>query len=245
MKRVLIVDDEEDLRAMLREMLEPHFEIIEAANGREALQRGMQDSPDLILLDLSIPEVAGTEVCRTLRGHPKTASIPIIMVTAHGSPESRVHGLDTGADDYVVKPFHGGELLARIRARLREVEVRREASLPTGVGNLRLSTDLREATIEGRSVRLTRIECDLLTYFMSRLNRVVERRQLLGDLWPDSVVSERTVDTHMANLRRKIQGFDHQLDTVHGSGYVLRSPAPAPAEVSAKSVRNVPVRLDE
>jgi DNA-binding response OmpR family regulator len=224
MKRILIVDDEIDLRAMLREMLESHFEVVEAATGREAVQRAMQDRPDLILLDITIPDLSGIEVCRTLRGHPSTAAIPIIMVTAHGSPESRVHGLDTGADDYVVKPFHVGELLARIRARLREVETRDPGALVTGIGNLQINRELREATVADRKVKLTRIECDLLGYFIGRVNRVVERRQLLGELWPDSVVSERTVDTHMANLRKKISGFDHCLDTLHGSGYILRAP---------------------
>jgi DNA-binding response OmpR family regulator len=150
--------------------------------------------------------------------------VPIIMVTAYGSTESKVHGLDTGADDYVVKPFHGAELLARIRARLRETEARDPMSLVLGVGNLRVNRELREATISDRTVKLTRIECDLLGYFIQRVNRVVERRQLLGELWPDSVVSERTVDTHIANLRKKITGFDHQLDTLHGSGYILRAP---------------------
>jgi len=224
MKRVLVVDDEADLRAMLRDMLDPHFEVLEASTGREAVQRAMQDAPDLILLDINIPEMSGIEVCRTLRGHPATANVPIIMVTAYGSTESKVHGLDTGADDYVVKPFHGAELLARIRARLRETEARDPMSLVLGVGNLRVNRELREATISDRTVKLTRIECDLLGYFIQRVNRVVERRQLLGELWPDSVVSERTVDTHIANLRKKITGFDHQLDTLHGSGYILRAP---------------------
>jgi DNA-binding response OmpR family regulator len=224
MKRILVVDDEADLRAMLRDMLDSQFEILEAATGREAVQRALQDHPDLILLDISIPELSGIDVCRTLRGHPATAAIPIIMVTAHGSPESKVHGLDTGADDYVVKPFHGGELLARIRARLRETEARDPEALVIGIGNLQINRELREATISDRKVKLTRIECDLLGYFIQRVNRVVERRQLLGELWPDAVVSERTVDTHMANLRKKITGFDHRLDTLHGSGYILRAP---------------------
>jgi len=222
MKKILIVDDETDLRAMLREMLETHFEVVEASNGKEAIQRALSETPDLILLDVSIPEVSGIDVCRTLREHPSGKMIPIIMVTAHGSIESRVSGLEVGADDYVVKPFHSSELMARIRARLRDFDNRSSGAEIFELGNLKINRDSREVSVGGRQVNLTRLECDLLQYFMGRVNRIVERRQLLGDLWPDSVVTERTVDTHMANLRKKIQGFDHKLDTVHGSGYILR-----------------------
>lgn len=222
MKRILVADDELDIRELLAELLSPRFEVTLAENGRIALQKAMDSPPDLVLLDITMPEIEGTEVCRKLKAHPATCAVPIIMLTARGDVAERVRGLKLGADDYIAKPFYPEELLARIDARLRSLKLQESVQSVTKIGNLTLDPATREVTIDGKVSKLTALEAELLGYFMPRVNRVVPRKELLGDLWPDSVVSERTVDTHIANLRRKIPGFDHVFESIHGTGYRLR-----------------------
>ena len=224
MKRILVADDERNIRELLTDLLSPVFEVIVAHDGRQALQRALESVPDLILMDVTMPGLKGTEVCEKLKAHPATRTIPVILLTAHGDIADRVHGLNKGADDYITKPFHPDELLARLEARLRALRVGEEAVAMTRVGNLSFDPVVREASVNGSDgVRLTQMEADLLVYFLSRAGRVIPRKQLLGDLWPDAVVSQRTVDTHIANLRRKLQGFDHVFESVHGTGYRLHS----------------------
>ena len=223
MKRLLIADDDQSIREMLFELLSPRFEVIQASNGKDALQIAMDQDLDLILLDVSMPRMKGTEVCSTLKGHPSKRVTPVVLLTAHGELHDKVQGLTLGADDYITKPFHPEELLARIEARLRSFRAGKESEAVRRLGNLELDPVQRVARVEGREARLTQLECDLLVYFMSRAGEVVPRKQLLGDLWPDSVVSHRTVDTHIANLRRKVSGFDHVFESIHGTGYRLHS----------------------
>jgi DNA-binding response OmpR family regulator len=223
MKRILIADDERPIREMLHDLLSPQFEVIVAENGRQALQKAIESLPDLILMDVTMPQMKGTEVCGKLKAHPSTRAIPVVLLTAHGEISDRVNGLKMGADDYITKPFHPDELIARLDARLRALRVTEEVSQSTRLGNLVLDPSLREVELCGETIRLTQLEMDLLTYFMSRAGQVVPRKQLLGDLWPDAVVSQRTVDTHVANLRRKLKGFDHVFESVHGTGYRLRA----------------------
>ena len=223
MKRILLADDEQDLREILAGMLEDHFEVIQAENGRIALQKAIEFVPDLILLDVTMPEMKGTEVCQKLKAHPATRAIPIIMLTAHSEVPDRVQGLQVGADDYVCKPFHAEELRARIDARLRSTQVQAEAVQVRSLGNLSVDPATREAKVGDRDLKLTALECDLLQYFMARVDKVVPRKELLGALWPDAIVTHRTVDTHVANLRKKVAGFDHEFESIHGTGYRLRS----------------------
>ena len=122
MKRILIADDERDIRELLVDVLSSKFEVVQAHNGRVALQLAMDSPPDLVLLDITMPEMDGTEVCRKLKAHPATRAVPVIMLTAHGEVTERVRGLNVGADDYMAKPFHPAELVARIEARLRALK---------------------------------------------------------------------------------------------------------------------------
>jgi DNA-binding response OmpR family regulator len=221
-KRILLADDEQDLREILAGMLEDRFEVIQAENGRIALQKAIEFVPDLIILDVTMPEMKGTEVCQKLKAHPATRTIPVIMLTAHAEVPDRVKGLELGADDYICKPFHPEELQARIDARLRSTQVQVDARQVRKLGNLSVDPTTRELKIDGRELKLTALECDLLQYFMARVDRVVTRKELLGALWPDAVVTHRTVDTHVANLRKKVSGFDHEFESIHGTGYRLR-----------------------
>jgi DNA-binding response OmpR family regulator len=223
MKRVLLADDEKDLREILAGLLGSKFEVIEAENGRVALQLALELLPDIILLDVTMPELRGTEVCQKLKSHPSTQSIPVILLTAHSEIPDRVRGLQAGADDYICKPFHPDELMARIEARLRGVQQQVDSAQCRALGNLILDVETREAQLSGKKIKLTALESEMLQYFMVRVGKVVQRKELLGALWPDSVVTQRTVDTHVANLRKKVAGFDHEFESIHGSGYRLKA----------------------
>jgi DNA-binding response OmpR family regulator len=223
MRKVLLVDDDPENLSVVAEMLRTEFEPVTAQNGREGLLAAVREQPDLILLDVNMPEMDGFEVCRRLREQPATRNIPIIMLTTASSLDQRVKGLDLGADDYVTKPFQVRELMARIHARLRRNERDRLAEATLSLGNLKLDSKSFQVWINDEVVKLTRIEFELLRYFLEHCDQVIDRQKLLGDLWPDSVVTHRTVDTHIANLRKKIRDFSYQLDTIYGSGYILKT----------------------
>jgi two-component system alkaline phosphatase synthesis response regulator PhoP len=222
MKRVLIVDDDQENLQLVADLLRTEFQPFTAANGREGVLVAVREQPDLILLDVNMPDMDGFEVCKRLREQPGTRQIPIIMLTTASSLDSRVKGLDLGADDYITKPFQVRELVARIHARVRRHEIDRKAETMIELGNLKLDSKSFQVLVNGESVKLTRIEFELLRYFMEHPNQVVDRQKLLGDLWPDAVVTNRTVDTHVANLRKKIRGFSYPLETIYGSGYILK-----------------------
>jgi DNA-binding response OmpR family regulator len=223
MKRVLIVDDDRENLDLVADMLRAEFQPLTAASGREGIVAAVREQPDLILLDVNMPEMDGFDVCKRLREQPGTRQIPIIMLTTASSLDSRVKGLDLGADDYITKPFQVRELVARIHARLRRQELDRKAESALELGNLKLDSKSFQVWVNGESVKLTRIEFELLRYFLEHPNQVVDRQKLLGDLWPDAVVTNRTVDTHVANLRKKIKGFSYPLETIYGSGYILKA----------------------
>ena len=223
MKRILVIDDDTELLDLLNEVLRgASFEPILCHTGSEGIQKAIQIDPDLVLLDVNLPGMDGFDVCRRLREQPSTRTVPIIMLTAADQIEHRVRGLELGADDYLPKPFHSKELIARINARLRRSQLSTDEAKPIRLGNLEMAPVSLEVHIGGTLIRLTHFEFELLRYFVERPNQVIARAKLLGDLWPDSVVTDRTVDTHIANLRRKINAFSCPIQTVYGAGYVLR-----------------------
>jgi len=223
MKKILLIDDDKENLQLIARMLEPHYQSILASSGKEGLLVAVREQPDLILLDVNMPEMDGFETCRRLREQPSTRFIPVIMLTTVTGVENRVKGLDIGADDYIGKPFQTKELVARINARLRRQEAEKQMDSDLKMGNLRLDPKSFQIWIGPKEVRLTRIEFEILRYFLEHPNQVIERNRLLGDLWPDSVVTNRTVDTHVANLRKKIKGFSCHLDTIYGAGYILKN----------------------
>ena len=222
MKKILLVDDDVENLALISQMLQPHFQSIQASSGRDGIQLAVREQPDAILLDVNMPEMDGFEVCKRLREQPSTRNIPILMLTTVTGVDSRVKGLDLGADDYIGKPFQTRELLARLNARLRRQEMDKHADGAIQIGNLLLDPKSFLVKVADREVHLTRIEFEILRYFMERPNQVIDRNKLLGDLWPDAVVTNRTVDTHVANLRKKIRGFNCPIETIYGAGYILK-----------------------
>ncbi|MGI8596796.1 MAG: response regulator transcription factor [Thermoleophilaceae bacterium] len=220
--RVLVVEDDADIAQALRRSLGfEGYDVRLSADGVDALEQSSTFEPDAIVLDLGLPRLDGVEVCRRLRGE---GDVPILMLTARDGLEARVEGLDSGADDYLVKPFERQELLARLRALLRRRPPRGAASLV--VGELQLNPATREVTRGERALDLTSREFELLEYLMRNERIVVSRQSLLEDVWSYySFAETNTVDVFVSNLRRKLEaeGEGRMVHTVRGAGYVLRA----------------------
>jgi two-component system, OmpR family, phosphate regulon response regulator PhoB len=228
--RILIVEDEAALVAMLRYNLEKEgYQVQEAFDGQEAMIKVSEETPDLILLDWMLPQLSGLEVCRQLRRNPATRNLPIIMLTARGEETDRVRGLDSGADDYIAKPFSPGELMARIRAVLRRIRPALADELLT-CGDLVLDVAAHKVVRNGREIRLGPTEFRLLRHFLEHPGRVLSRDQLLDAVWGrDVFVEQRTVDVHIRRLRKAINGKGEAdlIRTVRSAGYSLETSQPA------------------
>jgi DNA-binding response OmpR family regulator len=224
--RVLVVEDDEPIADVLRRTLRQEgHDVRSAADGVEALAVAEEFVPDLVVLDLGLPKLDGAEVLRRLRAE---SDAPILVLTARAELDDRVEGLDSGADDYIVKPFERRELLARIRALLRRRPPRGSASL--AVGDLRLNPDTREVWRGDRQIELTNREFELLEYLMRNDRLVVSRERLLEEVWGyDPLAMTNTIDVFVSNLRRKLEagGETRILHTKRGAGYVVKAPAPA------------------
>ncbi len=227
--RILLVEDEDDLRALLDRHLErAGFRVRLAEDGREALRIAWSEPLDLVVLDLMLPGVDGVEVCRRLRAEPRSARLPVLMLTARGEPGDRVGGLEAGADDYVVKPFHLQELILRIEAILRRARGEDDRAALLGYDGLVLDPESRTVQVDGREVHLTQREFDLLHFLLSHPGRVFSRSDLLREVWEyDFEGYDRTVDAHIARLRKKLGDPGARIETAWGSGYKLRLPADA------------------
>jgi DNA-binding response OmpR family regulator len=223
--RVLVVEDDADIAGVLRRSLDKEgYQVRVAGDGEAALQESSNFEPDAVVLDLGLPKLDGVEVCRRLRAD---GDVPILMLTARDAVEARVAGLDSGADDYLVKPFERDELLARLRALLRRRPPRGTAFLV--VGDLRLNPDSREVFRGDREVELTAREFELLEHLMRNERLVVSRQALLDEVWGYHPFAEtNTVDVFISTLRRKLEagGEPRLLHTVRGAGYVLKADAP-------------------
>jgi DNA-binding response OmpR family regulator len=219
--RVLVVEDDTDIAGVLRRSLGmAGYEVRVAGDGEAALEESAVFEPDAVVLDLGLPKLDGVEVCRRLR---QDGDVPILMLTARDAVDSRVEGLDSGADDYIVKPFERDELLARLRAMLRRRPPRGSAYLV--VGDMRLNPATRQVTRGDREIDLTSREFELLEHLMRNERLVVSRQALLDEVWGYHPFAEtNTVDVFVSNLRRKLEadGEARLLHTVRGSGYVLK-----------------------
>ena len=227
MGKILIVEDEANIRQLLRYNLEKEgFQVLEAADGLQGLRMAQREKPDLVLLDLMLPGMDGLEVCRTLKGAPVTAALPIIMLTAKGEEVDKIIGLELGADDYMTKPFSPRELTARIKAVLRRSQ--KETALPgeLQVGRLRFNFSRYEVRMGGVKLELTPKEYELLKMLATNLGKVFTREQLLEKVWGYEYFGDtRTVDVHVRHLRAKMAADPvtaETLETIRGFGYRLR-----------------------
>ncbi len=227
-ERILIADDEADvLRLVSSNLRSAGFEVLQAADGAEALAMARDESPDLIVLDLMMPAMSGTEVCKALKHHPATRDIPIIMLTARAEEIDRVLGLELGADDYVTKPFSPREFVLRVKSVMRRSSAPpAEASHLLRVGKISLDAERCEAQVQKRTLDLTATEFKLLMLLMQRKGRVQTREKLLEDVWGyEASIDTRTVDTHVRRLRDKLRGQASLIETVRGFGYRMNDQA--------------------
>ncbi|MFG2194083.1 response regulator transcription factor [Streptomyces sp. NPDC048639] len=245
MASVLLVEDDPVIRSALIEVLSAHGHVVHSAShGFEALREVTQRPPDVVVLDLGLPDLDGTDVLRMLRG---ISQVPVVVATARDDDAQVIKLLNAGADDYVVKPFSGGQLAARLGAVLRRTSARSAAQFPPGaegasaaqngaipaaprviqVGDLEVDAAARTAHLAGRELRLTRREFDLLAYLAAHADQVVSRRRILADVWRQPYVEDQTIDVHLSALRRKLGERAAQpryLHTVRGIGIKLVAP---------------------
>lgn len=224
---VLIVEDEPDLVLALEyNFQEAGFETVSTALGAEGQSIARTRLPDVVLLDLMLPDTSGNEVCESLKSDPRTAKIPIIIITAKGSEPERVVGFELGADDYVVKPFSVRELVLRVRAVLRRGDSETPRPGLVSFGTLRVDRATHRAFVDNTEVALTALEFRLLLEFLDSHDRVHSRAELLGNVWGAEVhVEPRTVDQHIKRLREKLGAAGEYIHTVRGVGYRLASSA--------------------
>ncbi len=224
MTTILIIEDEPDLRELVSHQIEAAgMTAIGAGTGLEGLALARSKRPDLVLLDLMLPDIQGVEVCRRLRAEGATATLPIIMLTARTSEFDRVLGFETGADDYVQKPFSNRELILRVQAVLRRRGPQAEDDTVLTAPGLQVDTARHQVRVEGEEIKMTALEFRLLVTLVSRKGRVQTRQMLLEDVWglsPD--MQTRTVDTHVKRLRERLGKAGDAIETVRGVGYCFR-----------------------
>jgi len=222
MTNVLVVDDESDIREVIRFALQSAgFRVLEAGHADEARKLLASEYPDLVLLDWMLPGRSGLELAQQLKQSAATRSVPIIMVSAKGEEEDRIRGLDTGADDYIAKPFSPREMVARVKAVLRRAKPD-ELGDDIEIAGLRIDNVSHRVTADGKPVDVAPTEYRLLHFFMTHADRAFSRSQLLDQVWGDQVyVEERTVDVHVRRLRKALEvtKHDYMLQTVRGVGY--------------------------
>ena len=221
--KILIVEDERDIVDLLRYNLEEAgFETDYVRNGADALHRAVEKSPDLILLDLMLPEVDGLIVCRLLKNDPRTKNIPVVMITAKAEERDRIAGLELGVDDYITKPFSPKEVVLRVSAVLRRIQVGKQSEDTQQIQRHGLTIDLdkHQVVTESGPIDLTATEFKLITLFARQPGRVFTRDILMDVIWGQEYYGiHRTVDTHVSRLRRKLGEFGEHIETVHGVGY--------------------------
>jgi two-component system, OmpR family, alkaline phosphatase synthesis response regulator PhoP len=230
MTRILVVEDDLDIGELVgRYLKKAGFEVELLASGRDALAAIAQRPPHLVVLDLMLPHLSGTDVCRAVRANPATSALPIIMLTARADEAERIAGLELGADDYIAKPFSPNEVVARVRALLRRAE-RHAGDGAIVYGTLVVDPVRHTVTSRGQMVALTAKEFLLLQYLLRHRGRVLSRDVLLSDVWGYKYTGgTRTVDVHVRRLREKIPSLEEALVTVKQFGYKLLDEAPSGA----------------
>lgn len=221
MARILVVEDESDIQAVLEYNLKHDgHDVTLTSTAKEGLRSARERRPDLVLLDLMLPDGSGTELCKTLRQDPATRGVRVMMLTAKSEEIDRVIGFELGADDYIVKPFSVRELLLRVQAVLRRTTADDGGAEATQFGVLRVDRGAHRIWVDGQEVELTALEFKLLLTLHDRRNRVQTRDALLSDVWKiDADVTTRTVDTHVKRLREKLGQAGIYIQTVRGVGY--------------------------
>lgn len=218
---ILVADDEEDVLNLVATNLKAAgFTVLKAEDGSSALQKARTQNPALIILDLMLPGMSGLEVCKVLKGEPKTAGVPIIMLTAKAEEVDRVLGLELGADDYITKPFSPRELVLRVKSVLRRSATPAEPPGVLKIGPLAIDRERHQVRVKNKEIELTATEFKLVLLLVERRGRVQSRDSLLNEVWGyESLIDTRTVDTHVRRLREKLGPAADCIETVRGFGY--------------------------
>ncbi len=221
--KILIIEDDSDIAELVEYNLrQEKFGVETAKSGADGLHKARRLAPDLIILDLMLPDMTGLEICRSLKSDAKTKATPVLMLTAKGEEVDRIVGFEVGADDYMTKPFSPRELVLRVKAILKRMKEREflENAQPLSFGNLAVDPARFSVTVGREDVRLTAIEFKLLQFLMTNRGRVATRDMLLDRVWGyDAALTTRTVDTHIKRLREKLGKAGDYIETIRGIGY--------------------------
>jgi DNA-binding response OmpR family regulator len=221
-KKILVIDDDKEACNYIEDLLSFRFSLLKAHCASSGLAEATTNRPDLILLDVKLQQAEGLDVCRSLREDSRTRHIPVLMYSGSDDPGHVLTAFDNGADDYIDKSVRPRELVARILSKIRRIEEQEQSQEVMSCGNLVLNTRKLEARLDDRALALSVLEFNLLRFFVTNKDQVMSRQQILDGVWKDAVVSNRTIDTHMVYLRKKLNGFNHTLATIYGAGYILK-----------------------
>ena len=221
--KLLIVDDEPQIREVLKEFLEDSFNLEFATNGREAIDKTNEWKPDVILMDMMMPEMDGVTACKILREQDFTRHIPVLMLTAANTSVERIKAFDFGVDDYLAKPFDLDELKVRLYSKIKRANDQQNIMADKLViGNLSLDDRKREVVIAGNAIDLSPVEYGIVKLLMNCVEQVVSREKIMRTVWEDQNKNDRLIDAHMTALRKKLTSFDGDFQTVYGAGYRLK-----------------------
>jgi two-component system, OmpR family, alkaline phosphatase synthesis response regulator PhoP len=219
--RVLIVDDEEDILDFLSYNLKKEgYDVVTVDSGRKCLENMTKQLPDVVLLDIMMPGISGIDVCKKIKADTKTKDIPVIMLTAKITEKDIVTGLNSGADDYIVKPFSMRILIARIKAQLRRLDANTESNINIRIGDLTVNTEARQVLLKNKKIELTYSRFEILTLFIKNPGKVFSRKQIVKEIRGDNYpVTERAIDVHIVEMRRLLKEYGNCIKTVRGVGY--------------------------
>jgi DNA-binding response OmpR family regulator len=231
MEKILVIEDTKDYQYLIQTCLGAEYRVIIADTGKQGVELAREHKPDLILLDISLGEMDGFEVCHLLKGQKETATTPIIFLSSRNDSHSKVMGFDLGADDYIQKPFEPDELKARVKVRIRQSHARRETMAVYEIQGLRIDFMGHRVFIEDKEVPFSALEFKLLSYFVRNPDRVLSRERILNNVWGvDTFVTDRVVDSHIRSIRKKLGPYKEHIESIYGEGYRFNPvPLNAPA----------------
>lgn len=227
--RLLLVDDEPLIREVLRDFLCEQFEVIEGSNGNDAIRMASELKPDVILMDVMMPILDGISAVKRIRENEQTRGIPVLLLTAANTPQSRIQAFDFGADDYISKPFDFDEVMSRIRSKLGRIrDYQKSPGARIERGNLVMDKRAREVFISGKLIELGPVEYGILELLLAEEGGVVTRKGIMESVWQDDSKSDRLIDAHLTSLRKKLFDFSGEIQTVYGEGYRIKLRADNP-----------------
>lgn len=239
MEKILVIEDSKDYQFLIQSALGTDFKVICADTGKAGVEAAREQKPDLILLDISLGEVDGFEVCHLLRGQKETSNIPIIFLSSRNDAHSKVMGFDLGADDYIEKPFEPEELKARIRVRIKQHNLRKENMSVYENQGLRIDFLGHRVFIEDKEIPFSALEFKLLSYFVRNPDRVLSRERILNNVWGvDTFVTDRVVDSHIRSIRKKLGSYKDHIESIYGEGYRF-NPMPVSGADSGSHAKKV------